>query len=162
MKAHALAGLAAALITAGCGGGGSGGPGGPVTAPTPTGQTQPPAVNVNSQGTVFNGQSLDVLWNGDVSFNEQSGTNTIGFPGLAQNGSQVSGQINFYGPDGGGGPFRGVVSGTTLAFNFSIGNMDQGCGNTADALPMSQPRRSLRRSADTVAMARRTRTDDSQ
>lgn len=125
----------AALWGAACGGGGGGGGGGsssssgPVTAPTPPAQTQPAGVNVNSQATV-NGQMFQVLWAGDVSFNEQTGTNTINFPQLTQNGSQVSGQINFYGPDGGAGPFAGVVSGTTLTFNFSIGNQGQGCGNT--------------------------------
>jgi len=131
MRAAKVTLLGVALLTATCGKGG--GSSGPVTAPTaptgPSGQTQPPAVNVNSDGTV-GGQRNVFLWGGNVSFNEQTGTNTVNFPQLTQNGAQVSGSINFYGPDGGGGPFAGVVSGTTLNFNFSIGNQGQGCGNT--------------------------------
>ena len=120
--------LTAAPWSAACGGGGgSSGSSGPLTAPSPPGQTQAPAVNVNSGATADGAQ---IVWSGDVSFNEQTGTNTINFPQLTQSGSQVTGQIAFYGPDGGSGPFAGVVSGTTLTFNFSIGNQDQGCGNT--------------------------------
>ena len=103
------------------------GPGGPVTAPT-SAVTQAPAVNLKGTGTV-GGQSIQVPWSGNVFFNEQTGANTFGLQ-LDQTGAQVSGQLSIFGPDGGGGPIVGVVSGTTFNFNFSVGNGGQGCGNT--------------------------------
>ena len=118
----------AELLSASCGGSGNSGP---VTTPTPPGQTQPPAVNVNDVGTT--GSDPNFWQNGDMSFAEQTGRNTLGLQ-LTQRGAQVTGHFNIYGPDGGAGPLAGTVSGTSLTFNFSVGNQGQGCGNTASGI----------------------------
>lgn len=120
-----LGALTAALVTCACGGGASSGS---VTAPSPTPQSQPAAVNVSSHGSLA-GASVDLPWTGDVSFDEQTGADTIELD-LTQVGSQVSGSVMLYGPDGGAGPFAANVAGNVLSFNFSIGNKGQGCGNT--------------------------------
>jgi hypothetical protein len=133
MRRSLLAALSAALVTWACGGGAGGGGGGgassgPVTAPSPPAQPQPAAVNVNSHGS-NGGQPVDIVWTGNVSFDEQTGANTISLD-LTQTGSQISGTVNLFGPDGGAGPIAGVVSGNIISFNFSIGNGGQGCGNS--------------------------------
>ena len=118
----------AAFTTLGCKNGGSGGP---VTAPTPPGSPQPPTVNITSKGLPSLGVGAPGdQWGGDVSFNEQTGANTFALQ-LEQTGAQVTGQLSIVGPDGGGGPIAGVVSGSTFTFNFSVGNGGAGCGNTA-------------------------------
>ena len=120
MQKLALAILAAAgLMSSACGPRSSG-----VTGPTPVGQTQPPAVNVQAMGSA----SSNIRWDGDISFDQQTGTNRMALE-LRQTGPQISGSFLMYGPDGGAGPLSGTVSGNTFSFNFSIGNQGQGCGS---------------------------------
>jgi hypothetical protein len=86
----ALAIAAATLLTATCGGGGGNSGSGPVTAPTPVAQAQPPAVNVNDLGPPGGDNNL---WsNGSVSFDAQTGSNTLGLQ-LTQTGAQVTGRF---------------------------------------------------------------------
>ena len=121
---------AAAVWAAACGGGGKSSSSGPVTAPSPVGQALAPTVNVSDLGPP--GGSNNLWSNGNLSFDAQTGSNTLGLQ-LTQTGAQVTGQFFIYGPDGGSGPLAGTVSGNTLSFNFSVGNSGQGCGNTASA-----------------------------
>jgi hypothetical protein len=108
-----LAVMAAVVLAAsGCHGKGAGSP---VTAPSPV-SPAPPLVAI--------GWSQPVVWDGQASY-DGAGSGRWHLE-ITQNGAQVNGDIGFFDS---AGPFAGTVSGTTLHFNFSVGNNAQGCGN---------------------------------
>jgi hypothetical protein len=74
-----------------------------------------------------------------VSFNEQTGTNTINFTHLTQNGSQVSGQIAFYGPDGGvwSNAMLAVLGSGRWTFNISETSTDANGGSVTGSVSVT-------------------------
>jgi hypothetical protein len=104
-----------ALVSIGCKGSGSSGdamPAAPTAPSVPA--AQPPAVNVGG-----------VSWTGQAS-SDQGSSGTLQL-NLQQTGAQVTGTIFHLLSQS--GPFVGTVSGSTISFNFSVGNSGAGCGN---------------------------------